>query len=148
MRKLLPRIAIYLALALGPIACSTSSRDGAGTVHPAHANHGTIELNGGKKWVMDEPMMVHIRNLERDVQDFERSPKGDDVALARQIQDNLGRFVTSCTMEAKAHDQLHKWLMPLLGVSAEYAKATDPQVQREKLQEIKASLQVFHSYFE
>ena len=147
IRKLLPHVLILLALVLGPIACSTSNRESAGRVHSKHANYDALELNQGKKWVVAEPMMVHIRNLEKQVQDFERTPGGDDAVLAREIQENLGRLVTNCTMEGKAHDELHKWLMPFLGVSAEYAKATDPRVQQEKLQEIKESLQVFHSYF-
>ncbi len=93
-------------------------------------------------------MMVHIHTLEKRLQDFERTPGGDDAVLAQEVQEDLGRLVTNCTMEGKAHDELHKWLMPLLGVSAEYAKATDPSVQQEKRQEIRESLQVFHSYFE
>lgn len=51
-------------------------------------------------------------------------------------------------MEGKAHDELHKWLMPFLGVTAEYSKATEPLVQQAKLQEIQESLRVFHVYFE
>jgi hypothetical protein len=55
--------------------------------------------------------------------------------------------VTNCTLEGKAHDELHKWLMPLLGLPAEYTKATDPQGQAELLGKIKQSLALFHEYF-
>ncbi len=148
MRKWLPQMVIVIGLALGPIACSTSNRATTGRVDSASANHAGLSLNEGKKWVLAKPMMVHIRNLEKEVQDFESTPGGDETVLARHIQENLGRFVTNCTMEGKAHEELHKWLMPLLGVSAEYAKATDPRVQQQKRQEIQESLEVFHSYFE
>lgn len=144
----LTRSVIVLGLALGLIACRTSNRQGARQVHSAEGNQAKLELNEGKKWVVAEPMMAHIRTLEQEVRDFERTPGGDETVLARKIQEDLGRLVTNCSMEGKAHDQLHKWLMPLLGVSAEYAQATDARVQAEKLQEIKKSLQVFHSYFE
>lgn len=92
--------------------------------------------------------MVHLRNLETAVQDFDRTLGSDHAGLAAQIQEDLGRLVTNCTMEGKAHDELHKWLLPFLALSTDYAKATDPQVQQQKLQEIKKPLRVFHEYFE
>ncbi len=139
---------IVLALVLASTACSTSKRERAGRVHSAAASYAALELNDGKKWVVAKPMMVHIQNIEKQVQNFESTPGGDDAVLAKEIQENLGRFVTNCTMEGKAHNELHKWLMPLLGLSAEYSKATDRRVQQEKRQQIEESLHVFHSYFE
>ncbi len=148
LRKVLPCMLMVLALGLAPTACSTSTRASGGGVHSAKANYTALELDQGKKWVVTRPMMAHMRNLEKQIQDFEAAPGRDHAVLANEIQENLGRFVTNCTMEGKAHDELHKWLMPFLGLSAEYAKATDPLVQQAKLREIKESLQVFHSYFE
>lgn len=146
--RLLSCVLVLPALLLGPMACSTSNHPRAGQGHSADAHRAALELNDGKKWVVDKPMMAHIRNLEKAVQDFEKQPGGDQAALAQDIQQNLGRLVTSCTMEGKAHDELHKWLMPFLGVTAEYSKATEPLVQQAKLQEIQESLRVFHVYFE
>lgn len=148
VRQWLPRVLVVPALILGPVACSTSHRPSASEVHSAPATHAALELSAGKKWVVDKPMMVHLLNLEKAVRDFDRTPGGDHAVLAQDIQQNLGRLVTNCTMEGKAHDALHEWLMPFLGITAEYSKATDPLVQQAKLQEIKESLQVFHVYFE
>lgn len=148
VRQLLPCVLIVPALILGPVACSTSNRPRASEVHSAPATHAALELNEGKKWVVDKPMMAHLLNLEKAVRDFDQAPGGNHAVLAQDIQQNLGRLVTNCTMEGEAHDALHKWLMPFLGVTAEYSKATDPAVQQAKLQEIKESLQVFHVYFE
>lgn len=92
--------------------------------------------------------MAHMRSLEKAVNDFESAPNQNHAALAVTVQENLGRLVTNCTMEGKAHDELHKWLMPFLGLSANYTMATDPQVQQQQFQEIKRSLLVFNSYFE
>jgi len=147
-RKRLCDLLLILGLALGPIGCSTSNRSGAGPDHPPGATHPELELNQGRKWVVVAPMMVHLRNLEKAVQDFAGTSGADHAALAAEIQENLGRLVTNCTMEGKAHDELHKWLMPFLGLSADYAKATEPQAQKEKLEEIKQALVVFNAYFE
>jgi hypothetical protein len=149
VRKLLLGVLVVLALILGPMGCSTSNRSSAaGGIHSTNPHYAALELNEGKKWVVAKPMMAHLRNLEKEVQDFEKTPGADDAVLAKQIEENLGRLVTNCTMEGKAHDELHKWLMPFLGMSAEYSKATNPVVQREKRQEIKEALQVFNLYFE
>lgn len=148
LKKLLAPALAVLALALGPIACSTSNPPTADGVHSEHTHSASLELNAGKKWVVDKPMMGHLRKIETEVQNFENTPGGDHAVLAKDIQENLGQLVTKCTMEGKAHDELHKWLMPLLGASAEYAKTTEPSVQQAKLRQIKESLQVFHSYFE
>jgi len=145
---MLPDLLLILVLTLGPIGCNTPHRGSLGSNHPAHANHASLELNDGKKWVVVKPMMAHIRNLEKAVQDFDSTPGRDHAILAAEIEDNLGRLVTNCTMEGKAHDELHKWLMPFLGLSAVYSEATDPQVQQQKLFEIKQALLVFNEYFE
>ena len=138
---------LALGLALGLVGCSTP-KTGAGASHASHGAYAKLELNDGKKWVVDKPMMAHIRSMEKAVHDFEGTPGRDHAALAATIQDDLGRLVTNCTMEGKAHDELHKWLMPFLGFSAEYAKATDPGVQQQKFAEIKNALVVFNEYFE
>lgn len=93
-------------------------------------------------------MMAHLTNLENDVQKFDRTSEKDHTLLARNIQEHLGRLVTNCTMEGKAHDELHKWLMPFLAVTTAYSDASAPPVREEKLHEIKDSLQTFHAYFE
>ena len=143
-RKLLPGLLLICGFTIGPIGCSTPHRGSPGTDHPAQGNHASLELNKGKKWVVAKPMMAHLRNLEAAVKNFDTTPGRDHAALAMEIQENLGRLVTNCTMKGKAHDELHKWLMPFLGLSADYSKATDPQVQQQKLQEIKQALLVFN----
>ena len=147
-RQFLPNSLLLLGLTLGLLGCSTSHRGSPGGDHPHHGKSASLELNEGRKWVVPKPMMEHIRNLETAVQGFDRTSGRDHAGLAAQIQEDLGRLVTNCTMEGKAHDELHKWLMPFLGLSTDYAKATDPQVRQQKLQEIKQALRVFNEYFE
>jgi hypothetical protein len=149
-RKLPGCLLLIIGLGLGPMGCATSNPNpaSAGPAHSPHAANATPELNNGKKWVVVPPMMAHLRKLERAVLDFETTSARDHAALGADIQENLGRLVTNCTMEGKAHDELHKWLMPFLGVTANYAKATEPRVQQEKFEEIKQALVVFNAHFE
>jgi hypothetical protein len=105
---------------------------------PRHRQWQQVKLEGGRT------RSQLRRNLEEAVQDFESTPGRDHATLATDIEDNLGRLATDCTMEGKAHDELHKWLMPFPGLSAAYSSATDPQVQPQKLHEIKQALVVFN----
>lgn len=121
----------------------------AGCQSTAHHHGGKpLELDRGQKWSVPTPMMSYLRNIEQAVQNFDQQPGQNSATLAKTIQDNLSGLVTHCTMEGKAHDELHKWLIPFLALSDDYAKATNPQVQEAKRQEIKQSLAVFNSFFQ
>lgn len=140
---------MVIALAVGLSACGKAHHARDDGARRASTYQASLELNNGRKWVIVPTMMVHLRALEQAVRDSEQQRPGPDhAALAAEIQEHLGRLVTNCTMEGKAHDELHKWLMPLLGISAEYAQAADPQVQEAKRQQIKESFVVFNAYFE
>lgn len=138
---------LLLAVAIGQTACSTARNHDAAN-HQMPPSYATLELNDGKKWTVDPPMMAHLRNLEQAVQASSTIHAVNHPALAANLQENLGRLVTNCTMEGKAHDELHKWLMPFLAMTAEYSEAADPKVQWQKLQEIKGALLVFNAHFE
>ena len=140
---------LILGLAMGVVGCGSPKSGDGDAAHASHgSSHAALELNDGKKWQVDPPMMVHIRNIKDPVMTFRSTTAQDHVALAATVQQNLGRLVENCTMEGKAHDELHKWLMPFLGLSADYVKATAPVVQQAKYEEIKNALVVFDQYFQ
>jgi hypothetical protein len=141
-------VLLAAGLALGLTACHKSEPANAAGKHQAAGYYANLELDNGKKWAVVEPMMVHIRSLEKSVQEFEQTPGQDHAALAEDIQEHLGRLVTNCTMEGKAHDELHKWLMPFLGLSADYSKDADPAARQQTFAQIKSALAVFNNYFE
>lgn len=140
---------LILGLAVGVVGCGSPKSGDGDAAHASHGgSHAALELNNGKKWQVDPPMMAHIHNIRNPVMAFKSSAEQDHAALAATVQENLGRLVENCTMEGKAHDELHKWLMPFLGLSADYVKATTPVVQQAKYAEIRNALTVFDQYFE
>lgn len=92
--------------------------------------------------------MQHIRKLEQDVRTLETSAEKDHAALAKKIDGHTSQLISSCTMDGKAHDVLHDWLMPFLRLNKEYAAAPDAATQSVKFKEIKKSLAAFHEHFE
>ena len=92
--------------------------------------------------------MVHMRNLEQDVKAFEASDEKDHAALAAKIDGHTQQVIASCTMEGKAHDALHEWLMPFLQLNKEYAAATDDDAKSAKFKANQDSLAAFHERFD
>ncbi len=107
-----------------------------------------IVLNNGAKWKVVEEMLVYIRNMETAVADFEKNTEKDYPALAQTIDENIRTLTSNCTMGGQAHDELHKWLVPFIGLSEEFDVATELAEQERIYQEFKTSFEVFNTYFE
>jgi len=108
----------------------------------------TIELNNGEKWKVDENMITHIRNMENDLSNFKGTTLKEYKILSENLQKNVDLLTSNCTMKGKAHDELHKWLLPFLGLAEEFEASKNDQEFEEKYQAIKISFITFNTYFE
>lgn len=93
-------------------------------------------------------MKVHLGNVERAVRTAQAGPRPDHGAHAATIREELRAFVSQCTMEGPAHDQLHRWLVPFLQQAERYAQAGTVAEQEATLRGMRRALEVFHEYFE
>jgi hypothetical protein len=109
-----------------------------------HSNEISIQLNEGQKWKVDDNMMVHIQNMEKDVASFDNSKPENYQVLADNLKENLDLLTSNCTMKGQAHDELHKWLLPYLDLVDEFSEAKST----EQLTKIQESLITFNTYFE
>jgi len=122
--------------------------------HSEHSDSGaeTILLDNGKKWVVDAPMMISIRNMEKVVQNFSATNPAammDDYKnLSKTLTQNVEDLTSSCTMTGQAHDELHKWLVPYIGLTEQMAEAKNPDEATAVLNELLTSLSEFNKYFE
>lgn len=120
-------------------------------VHQRH-NHDheseDIELDNGKKWVVDSTMMIHIKNMQAELKSFESSKSNDYKTLAQKMNVHIDSLTSSCTMEGKAHDELHKWLVPFIELNEDLAKSKDINNTEHLYNEIKESFEEFNKYFE
>lgn len=122
-------------------------------ISPQEENHHrqqieTIKLDKGKKWTVDANMMVYIHTMEKDIAGFEKSGVTDYKFLAEKLKQNIGLLTSNCTMKGKAHDELHKWLLPYIDLVNEFAKSKN-QAEAEKLfQSLQYSMKQFNQYFQ
>ncbi len=106
-----------------------------------------IQLDNGKKWIVDSHMMAHIRNMEKEVYTFSEKKSNDYLTLANNLQSNINLLTSNCTMEGKAHDELHKWLLPYIELVNELSAIKDDLKAAEQFQKIHHSFTTFNQYF-
>jgi hypothetical protein len=107
-----------------------------------------IELNNGEKWKVDANMITHIRNMENDVNSFAKIEQKDYKSLAEKLQSNIDLLTSNCTMKGKAHDELHKWLLPYIDLVKELSEAKDEIEASKQFENIQTSFTTFNQYFQ
>lgn len=116
-----------------------------------HFENDSIELNNGAKWKVVSEMMAHIRNMESDINRFseiKHTELKDFTKLGASLQKNIDLLTSNCTMEGKAHDELHKWLLPYIDMVDKLNKSKNCDEALHTFEEIKASYKTFNLYFE
>ncbi|MFT6244595.1 MAG: hypothetical protein ACJA0U_001361 [Salibacteraceae bacterium] len=112
-----------------------------------HGAEESIELNDGEKWLVVDEMMGHIKNMETDIKQFEAQTNSDYNDLAAKLEVNLDLLTSSCTMTGKAHDELHKWLLPYIDLVGEFSAAENGDESKQTYKEIQSSFETFNTYF-
>jgi hypothetical protein len=153
---------ITLSMAIGILlcACNASPTENEVSVNKeevvvAEDSHQEEEeaifLDNGKKWAVVPEMLAFIRTMEKGVVDFgekKDAVSADYQELAVLIDDNIRALTANCTMKGQAHDELHKWLVPLLSLSQAFDDAKELKIQEQVYQKIKKSHENFNLYFE
>ena len=111
------------------------------------SNTAGIELNQGEKWKINTEMMPHLEASEKLVVDFTANDNRDYKALAKNLKKNAQSLISSCTMNGKSHDELHKWLHPYMGLIDDLAKTGDKSEANQVIREIEQSFETFDQYF-
>lgn len=123
-----------------------------------------IELNDGEKWEVNAEMKPHIAQGESAVDDFLSSTGKKEVAsvsnkqsvstrsgykeLAKELEIADKALISSCTMNGKSHDELHKWLHPHLELVADLGEAKSPSEAHLIIKKIDKSYERFWDYFQ
>lgn len=111
----------------------------------------SLVLNNGEKWIVVPEMMLFIRNMEKDVKEFshKNDPSSESYQnLAFLIDKNIRLLTENCTMEGQAHDELHKWLIPFIGLSENFDVAENIDEQKNIYIKFEKAFFEFNTFFE
>ncbi len=106
-----------------------------------------VELVDNKKWVIDKEMMVHIRNMESDVNNFSGKDSKAYDELGEKLDKNVDLLTSNCTMTGQGHDEMHKWLLPYIDLVEELNEAETVEQQEKSLEAIKVSFIELNKFF-
>ena len=147
---LIPVISLFL-FSCGNTSNEKSKEQTETVTHEEHQHNAeiqTIELNNGEKWKVDANMITHIRNMENDINHFANVEQKDFKSLAEKLQTNIDLLTSNCTMKGKAHDELHKWLLPYIDMVKELSEAKNETEASEQFKNIQTSFSTFNQYFQ
>jgi len=108
----------------------------------------TIELNNGEKWKADPEMIDHVEVMQIVLNDLSPEGLGDYYAAAEVLDAELAELIKSCTMKGQGHDELHKWLLPVMQKVEALGKTEDPKMAEVLVEELEQAMGEFHEYFE
>lgn len=123
----------------------------AATAVPDSASGPLLELNNGERWVVSPAMLVPIQRMQQRIAaavEPGAAANLDHAVLADSLFVDLDALVAGCTMEGKAHEELHDWLMPHMQLVQDLEKTTDAAQARTILQQLAASSAEFDRYFQ
>ena len=142
------KIAFLATVVLLIFSCNTKSKEEKTTEikteEHQHSESETIQLNNGEKWKVDDNMMIHIRNMEKDVVHFDQEKSTNYSLLANKLKTNIDILTSNCTMKGQAHDELHKWLVPYIELVDLFSK----EKSANQFTEIQNSFKTFNQYFQ
>lgn len=141
---------IALVLSASIVACTSPAEK---NTEIDHANHQqeeaeTLQLNGNEKWQVNEEMKPFIVAAEQLLNDFIESKNSDYSSLAAALQSENEKLMRSCTMDGESHDQLHLWLYPNMKLIKSLGEAQDQSAAEPIVEELRASYELYHQYFE
>lgn len=117
----------------------------------SHKEIEAIELNNGAKWKVDSEMIIYIREMESSINHFaeiKQTELNDFIELGDGLLKNIDLLTSNCTMQGKAHDELHKWLLPYIETVEKLNKSQNSEEAFRTFDELIASYKTFNTYFE
>lgn len=139
---------IYIvAISLGVLFTGCSNNEKSDDSSDSVKNSYNIELVNNEKWEVNKEMMVHIKNMEKDIETPSNQSHPNYEELGAKLDEHIGLLTSNCTMTGKAHDELHKWLLPFIDLVKELKTADSKVKQKQSFEAIQESMNEFNTYF-
>lgn len=135
-------------------SCNTGSKNTNSTAtlheHEMHAhNHadGTMELNNGTKWMVNEEMKPFVQQGADLIQGFLEQEGNNFQELAERLEQQNSQLIQSCTMEGKGHEELHKWLHPHIDLVGQLAAESNSEKALHIVHNLQESYAQYQKFF-
>lgn len=142
----------FTLLSLLFFACQSESNSHAGHSESSGTDYpessAEPSLKQGEKWMVNEDMMVYVRQMETRLDQFQGGGAGEVAALAADLQTDLQNLTGSCTMKGEAHDALHLWLHPFTVAVNQLDEEYQPEKTTAQIENLKGMLDTFHEKFQ
>lgn len=118
--------------------------------HSSHSSGNaaaSIELNNGEKWSVNEEMKPFIQESETILTEYVENDFTDYQNLASQLKEKNSALISSCTMQGKSHDELHKWLHPHMKLIDNLGNAQSAEDAERIVAELEVSFETFNQHF-
>jgi len=148
MKFLIPFISIILLLTSCTSSQEEVSAKDISVIEESNFNPHDIELINGEKWKVDEGMMITTQLIANKVQTFDGKTMEEYKEYSTSLSNLISELTSNCTMKGQAHDELHKWLVPFIGLSKGLKKSEDIAELSKIDGELKSEIVVFGDYFE
>lgn len=148
-------ILMLLPLSLLTMRCNQVSEKNHGhhgmeaeDAHDHEGHTGALSLNNGEKWVADDHTFSVVERMKSGVLEFDRASEKDYSVLSDSLTNQLNVLIAGCTMKGPAHDELHKWLVPVTENVKALSATDDAGRNASTVKVIKASLDSFDVFFQ
>ncbi|MCO6496285.1 MAG: hypothetical protein J5I50_01355 [Chitinophagaceae bacterium] len=119
--------------------------------HAEDAAEEALSLNDGVKWQSDAATTENVSALKTMADNFNADTGGDAEqfrALGENLQEGLNQLIQQCTMDGPAHDELHKWLEPVIKNIKNLKDVADADEGQKLLTELKGRLNNYSNFFQ
>ncbi len=93
-------------------------------------------------------MKPFLMKSEAILHSFNSSSDTSHIALASRLEEQNNQLISSCTMEGKSHDELHKWLHPHLQLVKALKNAETEKQAEGVIKKLEESYKTYHQHFQ
>ena len=136
--RTVPAVLLIVSLFVSLSACTNTSHEGTST---------NVELNEGKRWKANEATNVGIANMQKIVSSASETEHPDLAEVSTALKTEFDLIFKNCTMTGPGHDQLHNYLLPMLGWMRRMKEGTADESEKA-FEEISDHLITYSDYFE
>jgi len=107
-----------------------------------------VQLDNGKLWAANAETTEGIKKMQQLVATFSNNNNLEKyTSLTTQLETEFSNVFAKCTMKGEAHNQLHNYLKPMIGIF-ENLTASESKIRKENYSILESHLAGYANYFE